>query len=247
GSAPPGTRATLYARACLTSDPTCCATSAPAVTDLIETCTTPVAPPPANLIFSEYVPNGDGPCSGPDCEAGEAFEITNLSHCPVDLSGHHFSYCNSGCSTFRWMNFGAADIVPPRGVYVAIRNQAASMCFYPFFGPDDPNLFGLKISGLVMMSSGGGANGWFVNAGGGSSVLRIATGTWVDITGGTTIDIVSPYSAASECSSIGFDAYDACGEVSPLATPTDVLTPNQLGRLWQPCDAVASPVPAGCL
>jgi len=247
GSAPPGTSTTIYARACLTSDPTCCATSATVTTSLIETCTTPIAPSPSNLIFSEYVPNGDGACSGPSCEAGEAFEITNLSHCPVDLSGHHFSYCNGACTTFRWLNFGASDIVPPRGVYVAIRNQAASMCSYPFFGPDDPSLFGLKISGLVMMGSGSLASGWFVNSGGGSTTLRIATGTWVDITSGTTIDIVSPYSSAAECSSIGFDAYDACGAVSPVSTPSDTLTPNQLGGLWRPCDAVASPVPAGCI
>ena len=34
---------------------------------------------------------------------------------------------------------------------------------------------------------------------------------------------------------------------SPLgtgATPTTNLSPNQLGRLWHPCDAVVAPVPA---
>jgi hypothetical protein len=252
GAAPPGgTSTTIYARACLDSEPSCCATSATVSTALIEECTTPIAPTASNIIFSEYVINGDGSCRGmspPSCEAGEAFEITNLSHCPVSLDGYHFSYCNGSCSAFRWMDFGPTDIVPPRGVYVAIRNQSASMCSYPFFGPNDPSLFGLRISALVMESDSSLASGWFVNSGGDDSTLRIASGPWVDIMSGTTVDIISPYStSAGECESIGFDAYGACGGVSAVSTPTDVLSPNQLGRLWHPCDAVMSPVPAGCM
>ncbi len=247
GSAPPGTGMDIYARACLDSDPTCCVTSTPVSVNLIESCTTPIAPSATNVLFSEYVINGDGMCSGPDCEAGEAFEVTNLSHCPVALDGNHFAYCNnSSCSNPRWMNFGASDVVPPRGVYVAIRNQAASMCSYPFFGTVDPGLYGLNISALVMEGSNL-ASGWFSN-GASSGSLRVASGAYVDDTSGTTFDIISPYStSAGECSSIGFNAYGECGEVSPAVTPSDVLTPNQLGRLWHPCDAVTSPVPASCM
>ena len=246
GSAPPGTSTSLYARACLDSDPTCCVTSAPVTVSLVESCTTPIAPSATNVLFSEYVINGDGPCSGPKCEAGEAFEITNLSHCPVALDGNHFAYCNGSCSAHRWMDFGPSDVIPPRGVYVAIRQYGDSMCDYPFFGADDPSLFGLKISALVMESDSSLASGWFVNSSGGT--LRLASGPWSDISSGTTYDIISPYStSAGECESIGFDAYGACGEVSPVATPTDTLTPNQLGRLWHPCDAVTAPFPAGCM
>ena len=137
--------------------------SATTTVQLVEDCVTPVAPSSTNLIFSEYVTNGDGACAGPDCEAGEAIEITNLSHCPVSLDGYHFAYCNpSSCGTFRWMDFGPTDIVPPRGVYVAIRNQTSSMCSYPFFGPDDPGLYGLRISTLAMQGSGL-TSGWFAN------------------------------------------------------------------------------------
>ncbi|NIR41081.1 MAG: hypothetical protein GWN73_36835, partial [Actinobacteria bacterium] len=60
------------------------------------------------MLFSEYVINGDG--QSPNLEAGEAFEITNLSHCPVALNGNHFSYCNDVCSGVRWMDFGPDDV-----------------------------------------------------------------------------------------------------------------------------------------
>ena len=96
-----------------------------------------------------------------------------------------------------------------------------------------------------MESSSSLASGWFVNGSGGT--LRLASGAWVDISTGTTFDIISPYStSAGECESIGFNAFGECGEVSAVSTPSDVLTPNQLGRLWEPCDAVESPVPASC-
>ncbi len=247
GGPPPGTTRSIVVRACVTGDPTCCSTSAAVDVQFIEDCTTPVAPSSDNLVFSEYVINGDGACPGPDCEGGEAIEITNLSHCPVELDGTHFSYCNPGsCGAFRWMNFGPDDIIPPRGVYVAIRNQAASMCSYPFFGPNDPSLFGLRISDLDMEGSGL-SSGWFNNGGGGMSRLRVAGGAFVDMTTGATFELVAPYSgSAGECSSVGFDAVGRCGTISPVATPSDVLTPNQLGRLWHPCDAIAAPVPATC-
>ncbi|MBI5501232.1 MAG: lamin tail domain-containing protein [Deltaproteobacteria bacterium] len=247
GPPPGGTTTTIYLRACRASDPTCCAVTAPVSVALIEACTTPIAPTTTNVLFSEYVINGDGtPCPSDTCEAGEAIEITNLSNCPVTLNGYHFGYQNPTGSTFRWMNFGAADVIPPRGVYVAIRNQAASACSYPFFGPDDPALFGLRISALAMQGTLL-TNGWFVNTAGGSSTLRLASGAWVSITGGTTIDIISPYlGTAGECESIGFDAVDQCGNISAVSAPTTVLAPNQLGRLWHPCDAVVAPSPASC-
>jgi hypothetical protein len=247
GAPPPGTATTLYGRACLDADPTCCATGSTVTVRLVEACSTPVAPTSSNVVFSEYVTDGDGACPGPECEAGEAIEITNLSHCPVSLAGHHFGYCNSTCgaSSYRWMNFGAADVIPPRGVYVAIRQESDSMCSYPFFGPDDPTIFGLKISTLLMEGTSL-ASGWFNNSSGGT--LRIATGSFVDLSSGTTVEIIAPYStSAGACESIGFDAYDACGDVSGVSRPTTVLSPNQLGRLWRPCDAVASPVPTTCM
>ena len=250
GSAPPGTAVELVARACRSDDATCCASSAPVSVRLVESCSTPVAPSPSNIVFSEYVINGDGPCSGPDCEAGEAIEITNLSHCPVTLDGSHFAYCNPGsCGAFRWMDFGSEDVIPPRGVYVAIRNQAASMCEYPFFGPNDPGLFGLRISDLEMQGSGL-ASGWFNNGGGGMSQLRIASGMFVDMTTGTTYELIAPYIGASssdECASTGFDAIGECGNVSGVSTPTERLRPNQLGRLWEPCDFLDAPVPDSCM
>ena len=91
---------------------------------LVEPCTTPITPTPDNILISEYVIDGDGvPCPGGDCEAGEAIEITNLSHCPVSMANHHFAYCNPGsCSAFRWIDFDATVIIPPRGVYVSVRN-----------------------------------------------------------------------------------------------------------------------------
>ena len=162
----------------------------------------------------------------------------------MTLNGYHFGYQNSTGGGNRWMNFGPGDVVPPRGVYVAIREQGLSACSYPFFGPDDPGLFGLKISTLSMEGLSL-ASGWFANSGGGISTLRIASGAWVSITWGTTIDIISPYSgSAGECESIGFDAVDQCGNISAVSAPTTVLNPNQLGRLWHPCDAVVAPVRA---
>ncbi|MBI2391226.1 MAG: hypothetical protein HYV09_16675 [Deltaproteobacteria bacterium] len=247
GGAPPGTTASFYVKACRTSDMTCCATSGVVSTKLIEDCTTPVPATSSNVLFSEYVIDGDGPCPGPDCEAGEAIEITNLSHCPVSLGGTHFSYCNASCSdaSVRWMNFGAAEIIPPRGVYVAIRNQAKTTCSMPFLGAESAALFGLKLSTLTMEGDSL-ASGWFSNTGGGSSKLRLASGAWVDMKTGSTIALVSPYNVAAQCSGIGFDAIDACGDVAGGTLPTKTLKPSQLGRLWHPCDSVVSPVPASC-
>jgi hypothetical protein len=247
GAAPPGGAVTLYVRACRGGDRACCATSATSTVRLIQTCTAPVTPTPTNVVFSEYLIDGNGgACPGPTCEAGESIEITNLSHCPVSLDGYHFAYRSAGAGSVRWMNFTAADVIPPRGVYVAIRNQSASTCAFPFFGPDDPALFGLRISRLTMQGTSLDS-GWFNNAGGGSSELRIASGAFVDFTAGTTIALISPYrGGVVQCSSTGFDAVGACGAVAGGAVPTTTLTPNQLGRLWHPCDAVRGPVPAAC-
>jgi len=249
GPPPDGTTMTIYLKACRAADPTCCATTAPVTVGLIESCTTPIAATADNIVFSEYLIDGNGnpgTCPGDTCEAGEAIEITNLSNCPVTLNGDHFGYQNPSAGGFRWMNFTAADVIPPRGVYVAIRNYPASTCAFPFYGPDDPGLFGLKISTLAMQGSSL-SSGWFNNSGGGSSTLRIGTGAWVSITGGTTLEIISPYlGTAPQCSSIGFNAIDECGNVSAISTPTTILTPNQLGRLWHPCDAVVAPNPPTC-
>jgi hypothetical protein len=248
GGPPPGRRTDITARACRTSDRACCATSAAISVSMIESCITPVSPTASNLVFSEYVVDGDGACPGMSCEAGEAIEITNLSNCPVALAGSHFSYCNGTCSAaaYRWMDFGADDVIPPRGVYVAIRERALSMCAYPFFGPDDPGLFGLRVSRLTMMGPNL-ASGWFNNGGGPMSQLRIAGGAWVDPTTGTTLELVAPYlTTAASGGSIAFDAIDACGEVSAVSTPTEALGENQLGRLWHPCDAVVAPNPPAC-
>ena len=248
GAAPPaGEELVIFARACTVGDDACCTVSEATTVRLIEECAEPIVPTSANIVFSEYVINGDGECPGPDCEAGEAIEITNLSHCPVSLDGFHFGYCNPPCTTYRWMDFGPEDVIPPRGVYVAIRAPAGSSCEYPFFGPDEPGLFGLRISALAMEGTGLWS-GWFNNGGGRDSVLRIATGEWSAIDEGDTLEIISPYSgAAPECSSIGFNAMDECGNVSALSTPSDTLTPNQLGRLWHPCDAVLDPFPVDCM
>jgi hypothetical protein len=114
---------------------------------------------------------------------------------------------------------------------------------YPFLGADDPGLFGLRVSTLAMQGSNL-ASGWFANGSPGGR-LRIATGAFVDMTTGTTVELVNPYAVtATMCESIGFNAYDACGEVSSLSSPTAELAPNQLGRLWRPCDAVLSAFPA---
>jgi hypothetical protein len=245
GGPPPGTTHAITVRACRTSEPTCCATSTPVIVSMVEACTTPVPPSPSNIVLSEYITRGG---TG---ELGESFEITNLSHCPVSLAGNHFSYCNGTCAptAYRWMNFTAEDVIPPRGVYVAIRDRAGASCTFPFLGPDDPGVFGLRVSRLAMEGSMIGSTGWFNNDGGPASQLRVATGPWSSPTSGTTLARVAPYlthPASLTCSSYGFDAIDACGDVTGGAEPTTVLTPNQLGRLWHPCDAVVSPVPASC-
>jgi len=245
----PGTRSAIVVRACREEARTCCVSAAPAFVTMIESCTTPITPTSDNLVFSEYVIDGDGACpDATSCEAGEAIEITNLSNCPVALDGNHFSYCNGTCSSgaYRWMNFTEVDVIPPRGVYVAIRNRAASTCGYPFFGPDDPGVFGLRVSTLTMEGPSL-LSGWFANAGGALSQLRIATGPWVSPTSGTTLERLAPYlTMAPMCGSIGFDALNKCGEVLMGEEPEAVLSPNQLGRLWHPCDAVVEPVPASC-
>ena len=244
GAPPPGALSTIVARACRAADPACCSPGVSTSVRMVEECTTPIAPTPSNVVFSEYLIKG----SGGSAQSGEAIEITNLSHCPVVLAGNHFGYCNASCAStsFRWMNFGEADVIPPRGVYVAIRDRSGSTCGFPFLGAESPGLFGLRVSRLSMQGPNT-MSGWFVNEEPGR--LRVASGPWVDILTGTTLAQVYPYSTLTDvCETIGFDASgDACGNIGAGAVPTQRLAPNQLGRLWHPCDAVSSPNPPGCM
>ena len=259
GGPPPGTALPLTVRAGRTSDPTCCSAPASLSVNIVEDCSVPTTPTTSNVLLSEYVVNGEGACPSPNCvtmdtcQAGEAVEITNLSNCPVTLNGFHFAYRNSTASTasLRWMNFGAADVIPPRGVYVAIRGRQYAPLCSESLGPDNPGLFGLRVSQLAMLGSNL-CNGWFNNTGGGQSELRLAPGS---IPMGSTptfvasaaISRIAPYLSTSvDCSSIGFDAVNSCGTVMGASQPNGLLLPNQLGRLWHPCDALTSPVPA-CL
>lgn len=243
----PGAELRYRIRACLVSDPQCCAPEETAFTHLVQDCTSPIAPSADNVVVSEYLINGDGGnCPGDDCEAGEALEITNLSHCPVALDGHHFRYCNNdNCTTWRFMDFGPDDIIPPRGVYVVMRNPERSVCEFPFLLAESEALFGLKISTLEVEGNRTNTSGWFNNGGGGS--LRVATGDFDGPASGQTIARVVDYLGGSDdCQGVGFDAVDACGDVLPGAEPTRRLRGNQLGRLWHPCDAVVRPNPDTC-
>ncbi|MGV3621782.1 MAG: hypothetical protein ACO1OB_13240 [Archangium sp.] len=253
GGAIPGTRTSLSLRACRTSDLACCSLPTTVMVDVVETCTTPVAPTRDNVVLSEYVVNGDGACSSScsndSCQAGESIEITNLSNCPVALDGFHFAYRNNNASanSYRWMNFGNVDVIPPRGVYVAMRGRQFSQCGAGL-PAESTGLYGLRISQLTMEGPNL-CSGWFNNSGGGQSELRIAPGEVGDapnFTPSTAIARIAPYQATmgAACASIGFDAVDSCGTVVGSDVPTTQLRPNQLGRLWHPCDAVASPVPA---
>jgi hypothetical protein len=184
------------------------------------------------------------------CQSGEAVEITNLSNCPVRLAGTHFAYrnANGASASYRWMNFGDADVIPPRGVYVAIRGRQWAPTCSAALPAESPGLYGLNISSLNMQGPNL-CSGWFNNNGGGQSELRInpgqvAMGGDPSFSAGTAIARVAPYQSAPSCSSIGFDAVDSCGSVMAGSEPTATLTPNQLGRLWHPCDRVMNPVPA---
>ncbi len=253
GGPPPfGVTATLGLRECLASDASCCSEVATAEVALIETCATPVAPSPDNLVISEYSINGDGDpgCPGATCEAGEAVELTNLSHCPVALAGHHLRYCNnSECtSARRYDDFDVADVIPPRGVFVRIRNPAASTCDFDFLpAADSDAVFGIRRSTLEFEVDGsfGNASGWFNNGASGS--LRVATGAYAGPFSGETVLLVSDYVAnQSDCESVGFDALGACGDLAAGSVSRDELRDNQLGRLWHPCDSVVAAYPAGC-
>jgi hypothetical protein len=260
GSPPPGAPIALGVRACRTSDPTCCSSPTVLALSVVAPCSTPTTPTSANVLLSEYVVNGEGACPSADCathdtcQAGEAVEITNLSNCPVSLDGHHFAYRNSNASTasMRWMNFGPADVIPPRGVYVAIRNQQYAPTCSASLGPESAALYGLKVSALSMQGPNL-CNGWFNNTGGGLSEMQVAPGTvpagsTPTFTPSAALARVAPYlpltGSSPTCTSTGFDAVDSCGTVVGGAEPTLRLSPNQLGRLWHPCDAVVSPVPA---
>jgi hypothetical protein len=254
GGPVPGVPVSLTVRACRTADPTCCSSATPVSVSVVESCTTPVPPTIANIVLSEYIVTGEGSCSPSmcdQCQAGEAVEITNLSNCPVSLDGFHFAYRNNSASSgsLRWMNFTPVDIIPPRGVYVAIRNRQNAPTCSASLPMESTGLYGLKISTLAMQGPNL-CSGWFNNTGGGQSELRLANGT-IAATGAPTftpsaaIARIAPYlSSGGTCTSIGFDAVDSCGTVMGGTQPNTILMPNQLGRLWHPCDRVLAPVPA---
>jgi len=252
GPPPLGVSAVFEMWACRTDDATCCSTTSNIEVAMIEACTTPIEPTSDNIIFSEYLINGDGgpnSCVGPNCQAGEALEITNLSNCPVSLDGYHFRYCNnSDCSSAkRYKNFGPADVIPPRGVYVTIRNPSKSTCGFDFMpSADTPDIFGIRRSTLELLVDGNFSNdsGWFLNGGGS---FRFASGPYAGPFAGTALIQIDSYIANSPaCESIGFDALGACGDIPSNVTPTERLRKNQLGRLWHPCDALIAPNPAQC-
>ena len=251
GGPAPGTPTQMEVRACNANDLSCCSSPSTVTVGVVEGCTTPAPPTSANVVISEYVVNGEGSCSsGQSCQAGEAVELTNLSNCPVTLDGFHFAYRNpsSAATSNRWMNFGPSEIIPPRGVYVAIRGQQyAPVCSASLaLATQNAGLFGLRISRLDMQ----GAmleSGWFNNSGGGSSSLQLAPGT---VPAGGPPDFsnpiaqVAPYVGGNPvCVGIGFNAVNSCGDFMGTTTPTTPLSPNQLGRLWHPCDAVPSASP----
>ena len=252
GAPPPGSRVALELRACRVEEAACCSSPTALEVEVVSECTTPTTPTADNIIFSEYVTNGQESCGGSNCscQAGESIEITNLSSCPVSLQGYHFAYRNGAATpaSYRWMNFGPDDIIPPRGVYVAIRERALARTCAGSLGPERPGLFGLNISRLNMQGDNL-CSGWFNNSGGALSELRLAPGA---VAGGSSLSFeastalarVAPYQPAPVCEGIGFDAVDSCGSVQGGTTPTKTLAPNQLGRLWHPCDAVVNPVPA---
>ncbi len=248
GGPPPGQSMTLELRACVSGEDGCCSEPTLVPVTIVEECASSVAPMATNLVISEYIVNGTSPN-----QHGEAIELTNLSNCPLSLDGSHFGYRNAAASpaSYRWMNFGAAEIVPPRGVYVAMRSQAtAGVCATALNATtQSPGLFGLKISTLAMEGDNLDS-GWFNDTGGGSSILQVAAGhvngSTISFDGGY-IARVAPYqsqSGGSSCHGVGFDALNSCGGFPGTTTPTTALNPNQLGRLWHPCDAVANPVPA---
>ena len=97
-----------------------------------------------------------------------------------------------------------------------------------------------------MESNQSTASGWFNNDGDGE--LRVSSGHFVDMQMGQTFDHIPSYlGSAGSCQSIGFNAWDACGDTFPRLSPQEVLSPNQLGRLWHPCDAVTDPFPEACV
>lgn len=260
GGPPPGLSTALEVRACRLSEPSCCSTPSPLSVDVVEDCSTAITPTSSNVVLSEYITSGEGTCPSVNCmtqdtcQAGESVEITNLSNCPISLDGNHFAYRNAAGSTssYRWMNFGPTDIIPPRGVYVAMRSRMYAPTCSASLGAESPALYGLRSSSLAMQ----GLNlcsGWFNNTGGGMSEMRlapgtIATGQTPSFAPGAAITRIAPYlplsGSSASCTSIGFDAVDSCGSIVGGSAPTTALNPNQLGRLWHPCDAVVGAVPA---
>ena len=254
GGPPPGIAVQLGVRSCLDDDATCCSAPAPVTVSVIEACSTPVPATTANVVLSEYVVNGEGSCSPADCfvcQAGESIEITNLSNCPVSLAGTHFKYRNAAAASgsLRWMNFGPADLIPARGVYVAIRGRMFAPTCAASLPLERADLYGLKVSTLAMQGPNT-CSGWFNNTGGGQSEMQLAQGTVASqadlmFTSANVLSRIAPYvSSSGACVSTGFDALDSCGSVVGGSEPAATLDPNQLGRLWHPCDEVPGAVPA---
>ncbi len=132
---------------------------------------------------------------------------------------------------------------------MAIRNRIYAPISSAPLGAESTGLYGLKVSALAMQ----GLNlcsGWFNNTGGGSSMFEVAPGavaTTPTFNNANAVARIAPYmtlpGTAAVGASIGFDAVDSCGTVVSTSYPTTTLSPNQLGRLWHPCDAVVGAVP----
>jgi hypothetical protein len=75
GPPPLGVSAVFEMWACRTDDATCCSTTSNIEVAMIEACTTPIEPTSDNIIFSEYLINGDGgpnSCVGPNCNPSKS-------------------------------------------------------------------------------------------------------------------------------------------------------------------------------
>ena len=81
--------------------------------------------------------------------------------------------------------------------------------------------------------------------GNGSVLLNTTPEAFVDMASGEQIAAVDGYSGAGDdCESIGYDARGACGELYAEEPSLELLSTNQLGALWHPCNAVQGAYPA---
>lgn len=250
GATLPGESVELFVRACRDAPANCCTDSGTVTVNLVADCATPATPTSSNLVISEYMINGDGtPCPGGNCEAGESVELTNLSHCPIDLNGFHFMYWSGG-GGYRWIEFDATDVIPPRGTFLLMNSCSASSCGYDFAcdGSDnDSGLFGNYLTAKQVSSDTPTNVGWFSNSTTNTDRRLLIGDTTIDpmnpAVDPTPIVEVVPYAQPAECSTQAIpDA--ACGDITAGSTPSTVFSSNGLGVAWQPCDEVAGPVPA---